>query len=68
LLRVTGPAIVVANDFSPEDVLRMHTGGILGFLTEKGGITSHTTIVARSLNIPAVVGLEHVTGIWPPVT
>jgi len=63
LLRVTGPAIVVANDFSPEDVLRMHTAGILGFLTEKGGVTSHTTIVARSLNIPAVVGLEHVTGI-----
>lgn len=63
LLRVTGPAIVVANDLSPEDVLRMHTGGILGFLTEKGGVTSHTTIVARSLNIPAVVGLEHITGI-----
>ncbi len=58
-----GPVIVAANDFSPEDTLRMHSGNILGFLTEKGGLTSHTAIVARSLNIPAVVGLEHVTGI-----
>lgn len=57
------PTIVVANDFSPEDTMRMQAGNILGFLTEKGGVNSHTAIVARSLAIPAVVGLEHVTGI-----
>ncbi len=54
--------ILVANDFSPEDVLWMHTGKVLGFLSEKGGMTSHTSIVARSLGIPAVVGIEHCTG------
>jgi phosphotransferase system enzyme I (PtsI) len=59
----TGPTIVVANDFSPEDTMRMQAGNVLGFLTEKGGMNSHTAIVARSLAIPAVVGLEHVTGI-----
>lgn len=55
--------IVVAHDFSPEDTLRMRSDKILGFITEEGGITSHTAIVARSLNLPAVVGLEQVTNI-----
>lgn len=55
-------SIVVANDFSPEDTMRMRTGSVLGFLTEKGGVTSHTAIVAKSLNIPAVVALDHITG------
>lgn len=55
------PAILVANDFSPEDILRMQAGNVQGFLSEKGGMTSHTAIVARSLGLPAVVGLEHAT-------
>jgi len=55
------PVIVVSDDFSPEDTIRMPAKNILGFLTEKGGITSHTSIVARSLDLPAVVGLEKVT-------
>jgi phosphoenolpyruvate-protein phosphotransferase (PTS system enzyme I) len=53
--------IVVAHDFSPEDTLRMRSEKILGFITESGGVTSHTAIVARSLGIPAVVGLEQIT-------
>lgn len=57
----TQPVILVANDFSPEDTLRMQVQGVCGFLTEKGGPTSHTAIIARSLGIPAVVGLEHIT-------
>jgi phosphotransferase system enzyme I (PtsI) len=57
------PVIVAANDFSPEDTMRMQGDNVLGFLTEKGGMNSHTAIVARSLNIPAVVGLEHITGL-----
>lgn len=56
------PVIVVANDFSPGDTLQLHNENILGFISEKGGTTSHTAIVARSLGIPAVVGLTHVTG------
>jgi len=55
--------IVVGHDFSPEDTLRMRRENLLGFVTEKGGMTSHTAIVARSLGLPAVVGLENVTNI-----
>jgi len=55
--------ILVANDFSPEDTLRMQAGNVHGFLTEKGGVTSHTAIVARALGLPAVVGLEHATSL-----
>ncbi|NOQ46081.1 MAG: phosphoenolpyruvate--protein phosphotransferase [Desulfobulbaceae bacterium] len=52
--------IVAAHDFSPEDTIRMRSENVLGFLTEEGGMTSHTAIVARSLGIPAVVGLDNV--------
>lgn len=55
--------VVIAHDFSPEDTIRMRKENILGFVTETGGITSHTAIVARSLGIPAVIGLEGVTRI-----
>jgi phosphotransferase system enzyme I (PtsI) len=57
------PVIMVSDDFSPEDTIRMHREKVLGFLTEKGGITSHTAIVARSQGVPAVVGLENITRI-----
>jgi phosphoenolpyruvate-protein phosphotransferase (PTS system enzyme I) len=53
--------ILVARDFSPADTLRMKSRGIIGFLTERGGTTSHTAIVARTLGIPAVVGVENIT-------
>ena len=53
--------ILVAHDFSPEDTIRMNSEKILGFITEKGGVTSHTAIVARSLGIPAVLGLNSIT-------
>lgn len=53
--------IMVAHDFSPEDTMRMRSDRILGFVAEAGGVTSHTAIVARSLGIPAVVGLEQIT-------
>jgi len=51
--------IVVAHDLSPADMIlfkRHHYGG---FITDVGGVTSHTAIVARSLGIPAIVGLHH---------
>lgn len=50
--------IVAARDFAPEDILHMQQDMILGFFTEKGGETSHTAIVARTLGIPSVVGVE----------
>ena len=55
------PIIVVGHDFSPEDTLRMRRENLLGFITEKGGVTSHTAIIARSLGLPAVIGVENVT-------
>ena len=53
--------IVIGHDFSPEDILHMRADTVLGFITEEGGITSHTAIVARSLSIPAVVGARDIT-------
>lgn len=49
--------IVVARDISPADMLRLRDGRFSAFLTDLGGPTSHTAIVARSMNVPAVVGL-----------
>ncbi|MCF6265028.1 MAG: phosphoenolpyruvate--protein phosphotransferase [Desulfuromusa sp.] len=54
-------SLVVAHDLSPAETMQMDRSKILGFMTDKGGRTSHTAILARSLNIPAVVGLESIT-------
>ena len=53
--------IVVAYDLSPSDTANMHKKNVKGFVTDIGGRTSHTAIMAKSLEIPAVVGLENVT-------
>ncbi len=53
------PLIVVARDISPGDMLRLREGRFAAFLTDLGGPTSHTAIVARSMNVPAVVALGH---------
>lgn len=58
---LTGQAIIVAHDLSPADTMQMDRGKVVGFVTDVGGRTSHTAILARSLAIPAVVGLENVT-------
>ena len=54
-------SIIVAYDLSPSDTAMMHKGRVLGFVTDIGGRTSHTAIMAKSLEIPAVVGLESIT-------
>ena len=51
--------IIVAHDLSPADTIQFKKLKIGGFVTDLGGATSHTAIVARSLAIPAVVGLHH---------
>ncbi|TAK70574.1 MAG: phosphoenolpyruvate--protein phosphotransferase [Betaproteobacteria bacterium] len=48
--------IVVAHDLSPADMILFKQHQYAGFVTDLGGVTSHTAIVARSLNIPAIVG------------
>lgn len=50
--------IVVAHDISPADMLQFRDRAFAGFITDMGGQNSHTAIVARSLDIPAVVGLD----------
>jgi phosphotransferase system enzyme I (PtsI) len=53
-----GDAIVFAHDLRPSDTAQLHRDTVLGLVTETGGRTSHTAIIARSLEIPAVVGVE----------
>ena len=55
------PVVIVAYDLSPSDTATMHKKNVIGFATDIGGRTSHTAIMAKSLEIPAVVGLEEVT-------
>jgi len=52
--------IVVARDISPADMLKLRDGRFAGFLTDLGGPTSHTAIVARSMNVPAIVALGNI--------
>lgn len=54
-------AIVIAYDLSPSDTAVMNRKNVIGFATDIGGRTSHTAIMAKSLEIPAVVGLEKAT-------
>jgi phosphotransferase system enzyme I (PtsI) len=58
---VEGKAAIVAHDLSPADVLLIDKTKVIGFVTDLGGKTSHSAILARALEIPAVVGLERVT-------
>jgi len=61
LSSIKGKVIVIAYDLSPSDTASMHRRNVMGFATDIGGRTSHTAIMAKSLEIPAVVGLERVT-------
>jgi phosphoenolpyruvate-protein phosphotransferase (PTS system enzyme I) len=60
LIESLADRIVVADDLSPADTVLMQHQGVLAFVTEFGGATSHTAILARSLGIPAIVGLRRV--------
>jgi len=53
--------LIVSNDLTPSETANMDKEKVLGFLTNIGGRTSHTAIMARSLEIPAVVGLKDIT-------
>jgi phosphotransferase system enzyme I (PtsI) len=64
-LKVRPPpdAIVVAYDLSPADTAQLHRAAVAGLATDAGGTTSHTAIIARAHEIPAVVGLEDITDV-----
>ena len=50
--------IIIADDLTPADTMIMQHSGVAGFVTEMGGPLSHTAILARSLDLPAIVGLH----------
>ncbi len=52
--------IIVADDISPSELVLMQHQGIAAFVTQTGGPTSHTAIIARSLNIPAIAGIYNI--------
>ena len=55
--------ILVARDLSPAETSQIQLEWVMGFVTDRGGRASHTSIIARSLEIPAVLGLENATSI-----
>lgn len=57
------PLVLVANDIAPADMLQFRRSVFTGFITDVGGKTSHTAIVARSMDIPAVVGAREASHI-----
>jgi len=61
LLELNEKVVIVAANLSPSDTALMHKDKVVGFATDMGGRTSHTAILARSMEIPAVVGLKTLT-------
>ncbi len=60
LHQLTEPVVVIAHDLTPSQTAGLDRSKVLAFATDSGGRTSHTTIVARAMGIPAVVGLQNV--------
>jgi phosphoenolpyruvate-protein phosphotransferase (PTS system enzyme I) len=60
-LALTDPHILIAHNLTPSDTASMNRANVLGIATDLGSRTSHAAILARSLNIPAVVGLHDIT-------
>lgn len=60
LASLSAPCIVVADDLYPSDTVSLDRSNVLGIVTQVGGATSHTAIIARSYEIPAVLGIPGV--------
>ncbi len=56
-LSLREPAIVIADDLSPSETIRLDKEKILAFVTVRGAVNSHTAILARTMNIPALIGV-----------
>jgi len=59
--RLKEPSILIADDLLPSDIVRLINDQVLAVATDLGGATSHTAILARSLHVPAVVGLKDIS-------
>ncbi|GAA5112410.1 phosphoenolpyruvate-protein phosphotransferase PtsI [Orbus sasakiae] len=61
LSAIKEPCVLVAKDLTPSETAQLNLEMVLGFITDIGGRTSHTSIMARSLEIPAIVGTTNAT-------
>ncbi len=59
---MTEPGVIVSHDLTPSMTAQLDRSKVLGFATDVGSVTSHTAILAKSLGIPAVVGLHEAIG------
>ena len=59
--RFTEPVILAADDLAPSETIQLDKSMILGFVTGGGSDTCHTAILARSLDLPAVIGADEVS-------
>ncbi len=62
LEKVGEPVVLVAVDLDPSETASLRPEQVMAFVTDMGGMTSHTTILAKGMGIPAVVGLQNITG------
>lgn len=60
-ININEKCIIVAKDITPSDTIKMDFNNILGFITDIGGTTSHSAIIARSIELPAIVGVKTAT-------
>ncbi len=60
LNQLSGSAVIVTNDLTPSDAVMLERRKVLGFATDLGGRTSHAAIMARSMEVPSVVGLRRI--------
>jgi len=58
---ISEEVIIVATDLSPSETAQLNLNKVLGFITDAGGSTSHTSIMARSLELPAIVGTGNIS-------
>jgi len=63
MAQIVDPCIVVAHDLSPSDTASINRKLVCGFVTDLGSATSHTSIMAKALEVPAVVGLHNITAV-----
>ncbi|MCP1101199.1 phosphotransferase system enzyme I (PtsI) [Aequitasia blattaphilus] len=56
--QITEPVIIMAKDLAPSETVQLNKEMLLGFVTEKGSVNSHTAILARTMNIPALINTE----------
>ena len=61
LAGIDTPSVIVAHDLEPSEAIHFHQGKVLAVLTDEGGRTAHSALLARSHGIPAVVGLRTIT-------